>query len=134
MARWNEPGYSAADWANELKHKSFSFKFGATGNSEVTIKNWYAPAKGKITGIYVTSSRVVAAANSDLTMTCDGNNCLAATVAVDGITVNTTTDAQLSSTAANLQFDAGDVIKATLTNDGTGTSEDVEVQVLWTHE
>ena len=132
MAQFNKPGYSAQDFANVLANREFGFSFAAMGNSKVSKKQWTAPSKGKITGIYATSANTAAAASADLTMTCDGNNCLDATQALDGYTLNTKTEVELNSTAANLQFEQGDVIEAIITTDGTGTLTDAEVRVEWT--
>lgn len=130
--RWRNPGFSAADWANELKDKEFGWSFAAMANSKTTKKQWVAPANGTITGIWATSANTAAGANTDLTMTCAGNNCLGATVALDGLTLNTQTEVALNSTAANLQFESGDVLEATIVTDGGGTLTDAEVRVAWT--
>lgn len=133
------PGASVQDIMNWLKtrsggmDRSFILTCGAMTNGKTTKKQWKTETKGKITAIYVTSSNTAAVGTATLAVSCGGSNALnAATYDMTAPTLNTQTALTLTSTAANLQFDSGDVIEATwVTSGGSGTITDAQILVQW---
>lgn len=134
--RGHVPGWNVQDYANAFKDGEFGFSFATMADAKTSKKQWVAPRKGKITGVYVTSANTAAAATATLAVSCNGNNALnAATVALNSLTLNTNTAQTLSSTAANIEFEAGEVIEVTVaTSGGSGAITDVECRIHWTFQ
>jgi hypothetical protein len=103
----------------------------AMANSKVTKKQWRAPFKGRMLAALCTSSNTAAASSAlvDINNITQSNAMLAAPEEISGFTLNTQTALTPNATAANLEFEVGDIIEVSWTTDGSGTVADSQVQL-----
>lgn len=139
-----KPGWTTQDFMRAWKKRgdvldqNFSLSLPKQVAGITAKKQWIARSKGKITAIYTTVATAVATGTATLAVSCGGNNALSAATSnlASGHAVNTQVSETLTSTAANLQFEAGDVIEVTwVTGDGVGGGSgavgDSEVLFHW---
>lgn len=136
------PGSSPQDILRIIQKRAgmFDYQFtrssGALANSDTVKKFWTAPHNGSVTAVEHVVARDASTAACTLSVTniTQSREILnAATVAVDGQTANAQNDMTLSATAANLNFQAGDVIEIAWVTDGSGVVVvDQDCTVFWT--
>lgn len=105
----------------------------AMANSKITKKQWRAPFKGRLLAAMCTVSNTAAAFSA----LCDvinitQSNAMLATPGeeISGFILNTQTALTPNPTAANLEFEEGDIIEVSWVTDGSGTVTDSQVQLI----
>ena len=110
---------------------SHNFFASALGNSATKVEIFAAPCDLELTEVFGRRAGAsVNAASATLIADVGGSNAnplSAASIDIDGLTDNTTTDQALSATVANRQMKKGELLKCTWATDGSGTVTDAIV-------